>query len=73
VYAGARGYVNKRESAQRVVEAVRAYQQAVIARAQAQAARLGDTAALFQALAGGWWNEPAGSALGQNDRPLAQQ
>ncbi len=33
-----------------------AYQQAVIARVQAQAARLGDTAALFQALGGGWWN-----------------
>ena len=33
-----------------------AYQQAVIARVQAQAARLGDTVALFQALGGGWWN-----------------
>jgi hypothetical protein len=26
--------------------------------AQAQAARLSDTAALFQALGGGWWNRP---------------
>jgi NodT family efflux transporter outer membrane factor (OMF) lipoprotein len=32
------------------------YQQAVVSRAQAQAARLVDTAALFQALGGGWWN-----------------
>ena len=35
------------------------YQQAVIARSQAQANRLTDTAALFQALGGGWWNRPA--------------
>lgn len=34
------------------------YQQAVIARSQAQANRLADTAALFQALGGGWWNRP---------------
>ncbi|MBV8394388.1 MAG: TolC family protein, partial [Alphaproteobacteria bacterium] len=32
------------------------YQQASLARVQAQAARLTDTAALFQALGGGWWN-----------------
>ena len=32
------------------------YQQAVINRVQAQAARLSDTAALFQAIGGGWWN-----------------
>lgn len=35
-----------------------AYQQALIARVQAQAARFSDTAALFQALGGGWWNRP---------------
>jgi outer membrane protein TolC len=35
-----------------------AYQQAVIARVQAQTNRYGDTAALFQALGGGWWNRP---------------
>ena len=34
------------------------YQQAVIARSQAQANRLMDTTALFQALGGGWWNRP---------------
>lgn len=38
-----------------VLTAQAAYQQAVISRVQAQAARLGDTAALFQALGGGWW------------------
>lgn len=32
------------------------YQQTLIARIQAQAARYNDTAALFQALGGGWWN-----------------
>ncbi|EKD74314.1 MAG: hypothetical protein ACD_45C00004G0004 [uncultured bacterium] len=32
------------------------YQQAKINRIQAQAARYSDTAALFQALGGGWWN-----------------
>lgn len=37
-----------------------AYQQAKLNTVQAQAARLTDTAALFQALGGGWWNrEPA--------------
>ena len=36
--------------------AQQAYQQTVIARIQAQAARYADTAALFQALGGGWWN-----------------
>lgn len=56
-----------------VLTARQAYQQAVIARVQAQAARLGDTAALFQALGGGWWNASPGSAPGRNDRPLARQ
>ena len=32
------------------------YQIALIALVQAQAARYADTAALFQALGGGWWN-----------------
>lgn len=35
-----------------------AYQQALLSRVQAQAARLTNTAALFQALGGGWWNRP---------------
>jgi outer membrane protein TolC len=33
-----------------------AYSQAVLSLAQAQATRFGDTAALYQALGGGWWN-----------------
>jgi NodT family efflux transporter outer membrane factor (OMF) lipoprotein len=36
--------------------AQQAYQQVAIVLVQTQAARLGDTAALFQALGGGWWN-----------------
>ncbi|HTR84439.1 MAG TPA: efflux transporter outer membrane subunit [Reyranella sp.] len=37
------------------------YQQAVLVEIQAQSNRLTDTAALFQALGGGWWNrEPPG-------------
>jgi NodT family efflux transporter outer membrane factor (OMF) lipoprotein len=39
-----------------LLSAEQAYQQAVIALAQAQANRYADTAALFQALGGGWWN-----------------
>lgn len=39
-----------------LLNAKRQYQQAHINRIQAQAARFADTAALFQALGGGWWN-----------------
>jgi NodT family efflux transporter outer membrane factor (OMF) lipoprotein len=39
-----------------VLNAEQAYQQALVARVQAQASRYADTAALFQALGGGWWN-----------------
>lgn len=39
-----------------VLTAEKQYQQAKLARIQAQAARYTDTAALFQALGGGWWN-----------------
>ncbi|MGD0865106.1 MAG: efflux transporter outer membrane subunit [Rhizomicrobium sp.] len=39
-----------------VLNAEQAYQQARINRLQAQANRFADTAALFQALGGGWWN-----------------
>jgi NodT family efflux transporter outer membrane factor (OMF) lipoprotein len=34
------------------------YQQALISLAQARGNRFADTAALFQALGGGWWNRP---------------
>ena len=53
-----------------VLAAQQAYQQAVIARVQAQAARLGDTAALFQALGGGWWN--AGGAKSKSFQRSAE-
>jgi NodT family efflux transporter outer membrane factor (OMF) lipoprotein len=39
-----------------LLNAQRSYQQARLALVQAQAARYADTAALFQALGGGWWN-----------------
>jgi outer membrane protein TolC len=39
-----------------LLSAETAYQQALLARVQAQATRYGDTIALFQALGGGWWN-----------------
>ena len=39
-----------------VVNAQQTYQNARISRVKAQAARFSDTAALFQALGGGWWN-----------------
>lgn len=45
-----------------LLNAEQAYQQAVISRVQAQAARYADTAALFQALGGGWWNRNADAA-----------
>jgi outer membrane protein TolC len=41
-----------------LLSAQQAYQQTLIGRVQAQANRLSDTAALFQALGGGWWNRP---------------
>ena len=41
-----------------ILNAQQTYLQAVINRIQAQASRLADTAALFMALGGGWWNQP---------------
>jgi NodT family efflux transporter outer membrane factor (OMF) lipoprotein len=43
-----------------------AYQQALLNLVQAEATRFGDTAALYQALGGGWWNRnpPATAATG---------
>jgi outer membrane protein TolC len=46
---GAIGYLG-------LLTAQNTYQMALIALVQAQAARYADTAALFQALGGGWWN-----------------
>ena len=50
-----------------LLDAQRTYQQSHISLVQAQAARHADTAALFQALGGGWWNraganQPAAAA-----------
>lgn len=45
-----------------LLSAQQAYQQALINRVQVQANRLTDTAALFQALGGGWWNRPTDTA-----------
>ncbi len=39
-----------------LLNAEQTYQQARISLVQAQATRFSDTAALFQALGGGWWN-----------------
>ncbi len=47
------GYVNYLA----LLNAEQTYQQAAIALVQARAMRFGDTAALFQALGGGWWND----------------
>jgi len=41
-----------------VLNADQAYQQARLAQVQAEADRFTDTAALFQALGGGWWHQP---------------
>jgi NodT family efflux transporter outer membrane factor (OMF) lipoprotein len=46
-----------------VLNAEQAYEQAELALVQAQANRYADTAALFQALGGGWWNRPQLSSL----------
>ncbi len=51
VRAGYAGYLA-------LLSAEEAYQQALINLVQARANRYADTAALFQALGGGWWNRP---------------
>ena len=47
-----------------LLSAEQAWQQALINLAQARANRFSDSAALFMALGGGWWN-PAGAAAAQ--------
>ncbi|HEY5996695.1 MAG TPA: efflux transporter outer membrane subunit [Candidatus Deferrimicrobiaceae bacterium] len=54
-----------------LLNAERQHQQSRIGLVQAQAARFADTAALFQALGGGWWNpetEGGGAKVSKNDR-----
>jgi NodT family efflux transporter outer membrane factor (OMF) lipoprotein len=48
-----------------VLSAEQARQQALLAMTQARAARYADTAALFQALGGGWWNRSETADLAQ--------
>ncbi|MDW3682236.1 TolC family protein [Cupriavidus sp. CV2] len=55
------GYVNYLAP----LTAEQAYQQTAIALVQAQATRFGDTAGLFQALGGGWWNRQADVAVAE--------
>jgi NodT family efflux transporter outer membrane factor (OMF) lipoprotein len=45
-----------------VLNSEQTYQQAQLAMVQAQGNRYSDTAGLFQALGGGWWNRPPGSS-----------
>lgn len=45
-----------------LLNAEQTYQQAALAAVQARANRYADTAALFQALGGGWWNRPKGGS-----------
>jgi NodT family efflux transporter outer membrane factor (OMF) lipoprotein len=50
-----------------LLTAQQTYQNAVLARVKAQAARYSDTAALFQALGGGWWNRHDVAPSSQGD------
>ncbi|MGA9033967.1 MAG: efflux transporter outer membrane subunit [Sulfuricaulis sp.] len=54
-----------------LLNAQRQYQQARISLVQSQALRYADTAALFQALGGGWWNRPAPDNA-QPDEPATE-
>ncbi len=59
------GYI----SYQNLLAAQQNYQMTVVTLAQAQSGRLGDTAALYQALGGGWWNR---QEVGKQDAASAQ-
>ncbi len=51
-----------------LLDAQRVYLQARVNLVQAQGTRFADTAALFQALGGGWWNRPAAVVSGTSSR-----
>ena len=55
-----------------VLSAQQAYRQALLTRVQAQAARLSDTIALFQALGAGWWNR-SGRERADTAAPAAER
>lgn len=56
------GYI----SYQNLLAAQQSYQLSVVTLTQAQSGRLGDTAALYQALGGGWWNRREDSSDKKN-------
>jgi len=58
--AGAASYLE-------LLNANQQYQQATIARTQAQAAQFADSAALIHALGGGWWKQPSTADASHND------
>ncbi|HYA86557.1 MAG TPA: efflux transporter outer membrane subunit [Nitrospirota bacterium] len=51
-----------------LLNAERQYQQSQVGLIQAQAARFADTAALFQALGGGWWNRSTENTSAQGQK-----
>jgi NodT family efflux transporter outer membrane factor (OMF) lipoprotein len=55
-----------------LLSAEQAYQQAVINLIQAKANRFADTAALFMALGGGWWNGPDLASAAQTTAPVGK-
>ncbi len=55
-----------------LLNAERQYQQTRVDLVQSQAQRYADTAALFQALGGGWWNRPAQESTSSQDRKTDQ-
>jgi NodT family efflux transporter outer membrane factor (OMF) lipoprotein len=55
-----------------LLNAEQAYQTAQINLIQARANRLADTAALFQALGGGWWNRPDATPKGTTEAVRAE-
>ena len=60
-------------SYQAVLASEQAYLQSSINLAQAQTNRLGDTATLYQALGGGWWNRPEVTATQDTASSITQQ
>jgi NodT family efflux transporter outer membrane factor (OMF) lipoprotein len=56
---------------QTLLAADQSHQLAVINLIQAQTNRLGDTAALYQALGGGWWNHATDASINDSDKSLA--
>lgn len=64
------GDLPSNRQAQATANAEQTYQQAVIVLAQARANRYADTAALFQALGGGWWSQSDAAAAQALTRTL---